>query len=162
MTSNPSFEPILPSRPKILIDHSLGRVAMPAFFRDAGYETTTISEMFGRTDVRDVDWITEAGRLDLVVAHKDARIRYRPAERQAVLQAKLRMLCLTSGNMTAQDQVECFRQNMAAIEKWWPIPGPWIIAVRRTGIEELPLVDDENDNSKPDRPAGPDILDHRR
>ena len=142
MTSSPSSEPILPSRPRILVDHSLGRVAMPAFFRDAGYETTTILEMFGRADVRDVDWIAEAGRLGLVVAHKDARIRYRPAERQAVLSAKLRMLCLTSGNMTAQDQVECFRANLAAIEKWWPKPGPWILAVRRTGVAELPLGDD--------------------
>ncbi|MCL2783408.1 MAG: hypothetical protein FWD80_05480 [Propionibacteriaceae bacterium] len=141
MTSNPSSEPILPSRPKILIDHSLGRVAIPAFFRSLGYETTTILEMFGRTDVRDVDWIEEAGRAGLVVAHKDARIRYRPAERQAVLAAKLRMLCLTSGNLTAQDQVEYFRTNMAAIEKWWPKPGPWILAVRRTDVKELPLRD---------------------
>jgi len=120
---------------------------MPTFFREAGYETTTIQEMFGRTDVRDVDWITEAGKLGLVVAHKDARIRYRPAERQAVLTAQLRMLCLTSGNMTAQEQVECFRENLAAIEQWWPKPGPWILAVRRTGVEQLPLNDGSDSES---------------
>jgi len=28
------------------------------------------------------------------------------------------MLCLTSGNTTTQDQVECFRANLAVIEKW--------------------------------------------
>ncbi|MCL2472028.1 MAG: hypothetical protein FWF25_09890 [Propionibacteriaceae bacterium] len=115
---------------------------MPAFFRSAGYQTTTIFELFGRTDVADVEWIGEAGRLDYVVAHKDAKIRYRPAERQAVLSAKLRMLCLASGNMKAEEQVECFRANMAAIERWWSRPGPWILAVRRNGVEELPLVDD--------------------
>ena len=112
---------------------------MPAFFRAEGYETTTIQEMFGRTDIRDVEWIAKAGELGLVVAHKDARIRYRPAERQAVVDAKLRMLCLTSGNMTTQEQVDCFRMNMLAIQRWWSVPGPWILAVRRTGIAELPL-----------------------
>jgi len=85
MMSSPSSEPTLPSRPRILVDHSLGRKAVPEFFRSEGYETTTILELFGRTDVRDVEWIEKAGELGLVVAHKDARIRYRPAERQAVL-----------------------------------------------------------------------------
>jgi hypothetical protein len=74
-----------------------------------------------------------------VVAHKDSRIRYRPAERQAVIEARLRMLCLVSGNLKAAEQVECFRANLAAIERWWDRPGPWILAIRRRGIAELPL-----------------------
>ena len=139
MKSNPSSEPTLPSRPKILVDHSLGRLAVPAFFRDAGFDTTTIMELFGRTNVPDVEWIGMAGALNMVVAHKDSRIRYRPAERRAVIKAKLRMLCLTSGNLTVAEQVDCFRLNLKEIEKWWGKPGPWILAVRKGGIGGMDL-----------------------
>jgi hypothetical protein len=47
MTSNLSSELILPSRPKILVDHSLGRIAMPRFFQEEGFEITTIFENSG-------------------------------------------------------------------------------------------------------------------
>ncbi|MDR2372853.1 MAG: hypothetical protein LBD77_01855 [Bifidobacteriaceae bacterium] len=132
---------MLPSRPRILVDHSLGRVAVPAFFRGEGFETTTILELFGRTNIPDEEWIRRAGALGMVVAHKDARIRYRPAERQAVVDARLRMLCLTSGNLTASEQVDCFRINLKNIEKWWDKPGPWILAIRKSGVEQLALSD---------------------
>ncbi|MDR1294148.1 MAG: hypothetical protein LBK59_04225 [Bifidobacteriaceae bacterium] len=69
----------------------------------------------------------------MVVAHKDARIRYRPAERKAVVESGLRMLCLANGNMRAQDQVACFQSNLRAIERMWGVPGPWIVTVRRKG-----------------------------
>ncbi|MDR2895980.1 MAG: hypothetical protein LBV30_04960 [Propionibacteriaceae bacterium] len=137
--SSQSSELTSPSRPRILVDHSLGRKAVPEFFRGEGFDTTTIFDFFGRTDVPDTEWIKVAGEQDIVVACKDARIRYRPAERQAVMDARLRMLCLTSGNMTTFDQVECFRSNLSAIERWWNTPGPWILAVRRAGVESLSL-----------------------
>lgn len=132
-------ETISSSRPRILVDQSLGQKAVPTFFREAGFDTTTIQELFGHTKVRDVEWIARAGELNMVVAHKDARIRYRPAERRAVIEAKLRLLCLTSGNMKTEEQVECFRSNLKAIERMWSKPGPWILAVRRGGVEELLL-----------------------
>jgi hypothetical protein len=47
---------------------------VPAFFRNIGFETTTILELFGRADVPDVEWIKIAGERGLVVVHKDARI----------------------------------------------------------------------------------------
>jgi hypothetical protein len=104
--------------------------------------------LFGRTDLPDVEWIAKAGELEMVVAHKDYRIRYRPAERQAVVAAALRMICLTSGNLKADEMVARFRDNLEAIEQWWPKPGPWILAVRRGGVEELTLDD-------PPRAPGP-------
>jgi hypothetical protein len=84
----------------------LGRIAVPAFFRAEGFDATTILEMFGRTDVEDVEWIAKAGELVLGVTHKDARIRYRSAERRAVIDAKLRMLCPASGNLTVDEHVK--------------------------------------------------------
>jgi predicted nuclease of predicted toxin-antitoxin system len=137
---------------------------MPAFFRGEGFETTTILELFGRTDVPDVEWIRKAGELGMVVAHKDARIRYRPVERQAVVDARLRMLCLTSGNLTASEQVDCFRINLKRIEKWWDKPGPWILAIRKSGVEQLDLSDkmpdlEERAARRAER-APPRLLDH--
>ena len=100
------------SRPKILVDHSLGTKSIPQFFRDAGFEVTTIEELFGRPCVSDVEWIPEAARLDMVVVHKDSKIRYKPAERQAVRESRMRMLCLTNGNLRTREQVECFSENL--------------------------------------------------
>lgn len=59
--SRPSSEPTFPSRPELLIDQSLGRIAVPAFFRGEGFVVTTIVDMFGRADVPDAQWIREAG-----------------------------------------------------------------------------------------------------
>jgi PIN like domain len=39
---------------------------------------------------------------------KDERIKYRPAERQALIDHGVRAFCLTSGNLTAQAMANCF------------------------------------------------------
>jgi len=102
--------------------------------------------MFGRTNVPDEQWIKVAGGSGMVVAHKDPHIRRRPAERRAAIDAKLRMLCLTNGNLVTEQQVDYFRRNLKAIEPWWSKPGPWILAIRRDGVAELSL---DNDVRKP-------------
>jgi hypothetical protein len=73
------------------------------------------------------------------VAHKDSRIRYRPAELQAVHSASLRMLCLTSGNLRASEQVDYFRNNLTTIHNQWDAPGPWLLAIRKNDAELLSL-----------------------
>jgi predicted nuclease of predicted toxin-antitoxin system len=131
--------PVPDPLPRILVDQSLGCNAMPAFFRNAGFETSTVAELFGRSDVPGVDWIRRAAALDMVVAHKDSKIRYRAAEKQAVVDSGLRMLCLTSGNLKTAEQVQCFHTNLDAIKRLFATRGPWIVAVRRSGIAKLPL-----------------------
>lgn len=112
---------------------------MPTFFRDRGFDTTTVLEQFGRTDVPDEEWIRWAGEENVVVAHKDSRIRYRPSQIDAVRRYSARMLCLTKGNLMTAEQVECFEKNLATIEKHWARPGPWILAIRPSGVRDLDL-----------------------
>jgi hypothetical protein len=59
-------------------------------------------------DVADVDWLELAGARGWVVLMKDERIRYRPAERQALVSHKVMAFCLTSGNLRARQMAELY------------------------------------------------------
>jgi hypothetical protein len=60
-------------------------------------------------DTDDEVWIREAGRRRWVVLMKDDRIRYRPGEQRAVIQAGVACFCLhPSKGMTGEDMAEAF------------------------------------------------------
>lgn len=74
--------------PDLFLDRSLGRRQVPDLLRAAGLRLRTLSEVYGipaDEDVADVDWLERAGASGWVVLMKDERIRYRPAERQALV-----------------------------------------------------------------------------
>lgn len=135
------------SLPKILVDQSLGVRSVPQLFRDVGYTVVTIQDEYGTRTVPDERWLHDAGTRGWVVVTKDERIRRRPSERLAFIKARARVVCLTPGDLPMADQVACFRENLAAIERWWDKPGPWILAVRRGGVEELSFSDDPGTKS---------------
>ncbi len=60
---------------------------------------------------------------------KDRRIRYRPAEIAAIRRFRVRAFVLTRGNLTADEQVQRFLANEAAIETACVDPGPFVYAV---------------------------------
>jgi hypothetical protein len=60
-------------------------------------------------DTDDEVWLAEAGRRRWVVLMKDDRLRYRPGEQQAVLQARVACFCLNpSKGMTAEQMADAF------------------------------------------------------
>lgn len=127
------------AQPEFLVDRSLGLIAIPALLRSAGYTVRTIDDVYGRRAVADVEWIHDADANDWIVATKDDRIRRRPAEREALLASKLRVFCLTSGNLRSADQVARFRTNLAAIAAAIDEPGPWIRGVYVDRVERLKI-----------------------
>ena len=128
--------------PHFFIDRSLGGVTVPRLLREAGWELTTLAEHYGKPAdeaVDDVDWLALAGGNGWPVLMKDEKIRYRAAERAAVVDAGVRAFCLASGNLKSAEMAGLFIQHQAAI--WQHAtgaePGLWVVSrreVRRTDV----------------------------
>ena len=79
--------------PELFLDRSLGRRQVPELLRAAGLRLRTLAEVYGipaDETIPDVDWLARAGREGWVVLMKDDRIRYRPVERAAVIDHRVR------------------------------------------------------------------------
>ena len=128
--------------PELFLDRSLGRRQVPDLLRAAGLRLRTLSEVYGiptDEDVADVDWLELAGTQGWVVLMKDERIRYRPAERRAVVDHKVMAFCLTSGNLRAQQMAGLFLSSIEAITTACRNPGPFLYAVSTGGLRPLDL-----------------------
>ena len=76
--------------PHFFVDRSLGAVQVPQLLRDAGWLLTTLVEHYGKPEdeaVADVDWLALCGERGWPVLMKDEKIRYRTAEREALVEA---------------------------------------------------------------------------
>ena len=49
-------------------------------------------------DVKDPVWLAEVGRREWLVLSRDKRIRYRPAEKQAIIQHRVGCFCIMQGS----------------------------------------------------------------
>ncbi len=72
---------------------------------------------------------------------KDTRIRYNPAEREAVKSHRVRCFCLSSQSLTGDDMATRFLTNLKRISAACDQPGPFIYAVHKNRIEKLTLGD---------------------
>jgi hypothetical protein len=128
--------------PTLFIDRSLGRRQVPDMLRAAGLRLHTLAEVYGipaDETIADVEWLTRAGREGWVVLMKDERIRYRPAERAAVLDHSVRAFCLTSGNLRATDMASLYLGVLDRIAAACAAPGPFLYGVSRQGLRLLDL-----------------------
>jgi hypothetical protein len=128
--------------PFVFVDRSLGRIRFPALLRDAGVELVTLAEHYGipaDEDVADVDWILEAAGRGWVLFMKDAAIRRRPAERQAIMMSGAKCFCLANAGVDAAEAARRHVDNLAQIAKACAEPGPFLYAVQMGRIERLPL-----------------------
>jgi hypothetical protein len=72
---------------------------------------------------------------------KDERIKYRTAERRALIDHGVRAFCLTSGNLNAQAMADCFIRDQDRIWTEAARTGPALFAVSRHDIREIELDD---------------------
>lgn len=90
-------------RPLFFVDRSLGRLRVPRLLRAEGWSLLTMAEHYGEQagqSVADTDWLHLAGENGWPVLAKDERIRYRPAERAAIVRHGVRAFYLTSPQPT--------------------------------------------------------------
>ncbi len=128
--------------PDLFLDRSLGRVQVPTLLRATGLRVRTLSEEYGAPadeDVPDTEWLAHAGQRGWPVLMKDERIRYRPAERAAVIAFGVQAFCLTNGNLRAAAMAN---QLLAVIDKIATAcgqPGPFLYAVSPAGLRGIDL-----------------------
>jgi hypothetical protein len=128
--------------PPLFLDRSLGRRQVPELLRAAGLQLQTLSEVYGipaDEDVSDVAWLELAGSRGWPVLMKDERIRYRAAERDALVAHGVRAFCLTSGNLRAAEMAEQFLAVLDQIADACALPGPFFYAVSGRGFRRLDL-----------------------
>jgi hypothetical protein len=128
--------------PDLFVDRSLGRIQLPALLRATGLGLHTLAEVYGvpaDEEVTDVDWLTRAGTEGWPVLMKDERIRYRPAERAAVLVARVQAFCLVRGNLRAAAMAEILISAIDEVAAACQSPGPFLYAVSSTGLRRIDL-----------------------
>lgn len=92
-------------------------------------------------DLDDEEWLRDAGGRGWVVLMKDTKIRYRPAELQALADQKVRAFCLTKGNLSGREQAERFTSNLSHICRVAQTPGPYIYGVYADRVKLIWPVD---------------------
>jgi hypothetical protein len=112
--------------------------------RQDGWSLVTLAEHYGipaDEGIADVDWLKLAGESRWPVLMKDEKIRYRPAERAAVMGHGVRGFYLTSGNMTAQKMADVIIANRDAIWRLARGAGPALFSVSRGAVRQIDLSD---------------------
>ncbi|MGX7678167.1 PIN-like domain-containing protein [Jatrophihabitans sp. DSM 45814] len=133
----------MPEEPFVFIDRSLGRIKVPELLRAGGIKLVTLAEHYGRPldeDVNDPTWITDASQEDWILFMKDARIRRRPAEKEAIISSRARCFCLSDGNIGFAEMAHRYLTNWRAIVEASAIPGPFLYSVRLRGIVRLDVL----------------------
>lgn len=128
------------SPPEFFVDRSLGRRLVPDSLRAAGAVVYTMADVYGERigqGLNDEEWIGDAGRRGWIVLMKDAKVRYRPSERQALVEHGVRAFCLTNANLRGAEQAERFVTNLARIIRAAERPGPYIYGVYSDGVRLL-------------------------
>lgn len=136
----PSGHP--PELPELFLDRSLGRRQVPDLLRAAGLRLQTLSEVYGvpaHEDVADVEWLELAGRHGWVVLMKDARIKYRAVEREALVAYRVRAFCLTGGNLRAVQMADQFLARIECITDACSEPGPFLYAVSGRALRRVSI-----------------------
>ncbi len=128
--------------PELFLDRSLGRIQVPRLLRSAGLRLVTLAEYYGvpaDERVADVEWLELAGSSGWVVFLKDARIRSRTVEREAVQHFGVRYFCITRQDLTAAQMADRYLDHLGTIADACSEPGPFIYAVHERRVERLDL-----------------------
>ena len=109
---------------------------MPDALRAAGWTVLTHHDVYGARDeqVPDVEWLEMCGRKNLAVLTKDGRLRYRPAEIDAIRHFGVKAFVLTAGSLRAAEQAARFDARRQRIESACASDGPFVFAVQAERI----------------------------
>jgi hypothetical protein len=89
----------------------------------------------------DAHWLAKAGENDWVVLKRDKRIRKRPGEKEALINAGVRTFCLTgAGNYTRWEVLRLLAARWPKIEEVAAsVDGPYVYSVTWQGVKPLSL-----------------------
>jgi hypothetical protein len=129
------------SPPEFFVDRSLGRHIVPDALRAAGATLHVMADVYGERigqGLADAEWLRDVGDKGWVVLIKDDRIRYRPAELEALTTAGVRAFCLTNANLRGAEMAQRFVDQLQKIQRIASEqPGPYIYGVYADGVRAL-------------------------
>ena len=122
------------SPPEFFCDRSLGHHKVPDRLRQVHSAVIAHDDVFAQ-DTDDEVWLRKAGERGWVVLTRDDRIRYRPAEQRALIEAETAVFCLNpSKEMTAEEWAEAFVALPKILRTVAKNPsGGYIMGVNRKG-----------------------------
>lgn len=103
--------------PEFFIDRSLGK-SITEGLRAAGLTVHTMASVYGEASAQqlpDEVWLRDAGENGWIVLTKDDAIRRRPAEREALIEAGVRVFCLTNAQLRGKEQSARFVATATAL-----------------------------------------------
>jgi PIN like domain len=125
--------------PEFFVDRSLGK-SIVGGLRATGLTVHSMADIYGEKRAQllaDEVWLRDAGENDWIVLTKDDAIRRRPAERDALTDAAVRVFCLTNRNLRGVEQAERFVSNRHRILRQSRKPGPYIYGVYEESLKRL-------------------------
>lgn len=130
----PSSASTPPPSVVFFIDRSLGRFEVATALRAAGLRVEVHDDHFPQ-DAPDETWLTHAGDREWVVVTRDKRIRYRPLEKQSLINARVRALVMTAaaatGAQTASALIKALPDVLGLLERR---QGPWIATISGSSV----------------------------
>jgi len=115
------------------LDRNLGTKHVASALRATGVTVEVHNDHFLQ-DAKDEVWLPEVGKRGWVVLTKDDRIRYRPTELAAVIDAHVALFALASGNLNGEEMAQAFVAALPrmtrVLAKYRP---PFIAKVTRSG-----------------------------
>lgn len=135
--------------PVVFIDRSLGFHDVAKGLREAGIEAYSIEDLYGKDAAERMDdevWIKDAAERGMIQFTKDKKIRYVPSEKAAVKDSGARVFCLSSGDLTVEQQVQAFLKNWNRIKQRSQHRRPFIDKVYEDDVNKWwwPELDDDH------------------
>ncbi len=125
--------------PEFFVDRSLGK-SIAEGLRACGLTVHTMASVYGEKRAQTLEdqvWLRDAGANGWIVLTKDDAIRLRPAEREALIDAGVRVFCLTNAQLRGAEQTARFVENRHRIIRQAGKPGPYIYGVYVERIKRL-------------------------
>jgi predicted nuclease of predicted toxin-antitoxin system len=97
-----------------------------------------LESLLFRQGTPDEDWLRDVGQRGWIVLTKDTQIRYRVPERAALMQARVRAVVLTAGNLSAREMADIFLKALPAIRRFVAHhQSSFIAKVTRSGVVSM-------------------------
>jgi PIN domain-containing protein len=107
----------LPSPHTFFIDRSLGQKIVAQALRAAGATVVIHDDLF-RSDAPDEEWLRVVGQFGWIVLTRDKMIRYRDAERAAIIRSGVRAFVLRGKSLRGPEMGQAFVTALPAMVRF--------------------------------------------
>jgi hypothetical protein len=125
--------------PELLLDRSLGSIAVPALLRAAGLRVHTLVDVYGSAAeaVEDAEWLGYAGQRGWPVLLRDPHIRRRAVERAVITAHGVRAFCLGGAHLEPAVLADRFLSVLDAVALACARPGPALYLITASGMRSV-------------------------